>query len=130
MGNNELRFWKVTNEPYPDEIRYVDGWYWHDADCAEPMGPFGTRAEAIADHIAYELQRLRAALIECRRLADESKDDHESSQHKWLASIYSEANSAIAGERERRRVDAAPRYENPARPRIGETCESDKGVEP
>lgn len=44
------RFWKVRNEPYADDVRLVDGWYWQDDDCEEPMGPFNSKAEAQADH--------------------------------------------------------------------------------
>ena len=43
------RFWKVRNEPYADEVRLVDGWYWQDDECEEPMGPFASKAEAQAD---------------------------------------------------------------------------------
>jgi hypothetical protein len=45
-----------------------------------------------------EQQRIAAleeALRECRRLADESKNDFESNQHKWLASIYTAANAVL-----------------------------------
>lgn len=44
------RFWEVQNEPYADEPRYLDGWYWMDEACEEPMGPFDSEAEARADH--------------------------------------------------------------------------------
>jgi hypothetical protein len=44
------RFWNHRNEPYADEVRYVDGWYWLDDRCEEPMGPFDTKSEAETDY--------------------------------------------------------------------------------
>lgn len=45
-----------------------------------------------------ENKRLREALIECRRLAEGSKDDFMNNQYKWLDSIYAEANRALSSE--------------------------------
>lgn len=63
MTTDETRFWQIRNEPYADEVRYVDGWYWQDAACAEPMGPFSTKAEAEADHCTLRKTSALAALI-------------------------------------------------------------------
>lgn len=44
------RVWEVTNEPYADEIRFPDGWYWQDEEREFPSGPFSSEAEAREDY--------------------------------------------------------------------------------
>lgn len=42
-----------------------------------------------------ELKKLETALRECRRLADEAKEDFPENAGKWFDSIYSVANDAL-----------------------------------
>ena len=41
------RVWEVTNEPYADEIRFPDGWYWQDEVREFPAGPFSSRGRVL-----------------------------------------------------------------------------------
>ena len=49
---SDLEFWQ-EDEKWPCPLfgkREVTVWYWRDEDCAEPIGPFETKDEAVKDY--------------------------------------------------------------------------------
>ena len=71
---SEPRFWKVQNEPYTDEVRHVNGWYWRDEQCEEPMGPFTTRAEAESDYLSLRVKLAPGAAANVAAVASKIAD--------------------------------------------------------